>query len=340
MIDGSGKDEGLGRAGTQTLSLLAIPFTLTLLLDLAEQPRTLADLRRKAGAPPQTTMRGHLRALAAIGVVEKHREGGFGGSVDYRLTAGGRELLVVARELVTWVSSSREEPMAFGSDAARSAIKALIEAWATGMLRALAARPLSLTELDRVIGELSYPALARRLTTMRTLGLVVAAEAEGRSTPYTASDWLRRGFAPLAAAIRWERRRLAEKAPDLTNRDVEALFLLPLPLLRLPAEVSGTCRFAVQVGGDRRAGAAGAVALIRRGCVAAMGTRLEDRTDAWALGRVGPWLSALIDGELDGIEFGGRASLAAEVVEGLHRELFGPADSDEPEELSAPVSRG
>ena len=56
-----------------------------------------------------------------------------------------------------------EGPLALGSSTAKSAIKALVEGWGTNMIRALAARPLSLTELNGLISGLSYPSLERRL---------------------------------------------------------------------------------------------------------------------------------------------------------------------------------
>ena len=52
------------------------------------------------------------------------------------------------------------------------------------MMRALAARPLSLTELDSLISDLSYPALERRLSSMRIAGLVEAQPSQrGRRPP-------------------------------------------------------------------------------------------------------------------------------------------------------------
>ncbi len=52
------------------------------------------------------------------------------------------------------------------------------------MLRALAAGSLSLTELDRLIGALSYPSLERRLVAMRLAGLV-GARADAAEAPRT-----------------------------------------------------------------------------------------------------------------------------------------------------------
>jgi DNA-binding HxlR family transcriptional regulator len=316
--------ESLGRAGAQTLALLAVPLNVTLVRALADGPRSLVDLRREAGSPPQTTMRGHLHSLAKEGIVDKRRQGGFPGAVDYQLTESGQELLLVAEVLDTWLAASPEGPTPLGSDAAKSAVKALVEGWTTGMVRALASRPLSLTELDRVIASLSYPSLERRLSAMRGFGLVKPAPGEGRSTPYKASDWLRHAVAPLAAAARWERRRLRDRAPSITNRDVEAAFLLALPLLRMPEEVSGTCLLAVQMGSEPRTGTAGAIVLVQEGLVASSGTRLDNSTDAWALGPGAAWLSAVMKRDVASLELGGETALATCLVEGMHAALFLP----------------
>jgi DNA-binding HxlR family transcriptional regulator len=304
--------------------LFAVPFNATLVRDLAEGPRSLVDLRRQAGSPPQTTMRGHLRLLVAAGVVEKQRLGGFPGAVKYRLTVAGHELCVVEKILAAWLATAPQSPLGLGDLAAKSTIKALVEGWTTGMVRALASRPLSLTELDRVIASCSYPSLERRLSAMRTIGLVEAAPGTGRSTPYAASEWLRRAISPLAAAAHWERRWQSVQVPPITNRDVEAAFLLTLPLLRLPESVSGTCRLGVQMGSRGRTGTAGAIASIRGGSVVPTGTRLADSADAWALGPSAAWFSAVIERRVGGLDLGGETGLAAELVERFHGELFAP----------------
>jgi DNA-binding HxlR family transcriptional regulator len=309
-----------GRAGVHALSLLSIPFNAAALTALGQGPRPLIELRRETGSPPQTTMRGHLRALAAEGVVAKTREKDFPGRVDYELTESGQDLLLVAKVLANWLADSPDGPTELGGNAAKNAIRALAEGWGTNIIRALATRPLTLTELDTVISGLSYPSLERRLGAMRTLRQIEPMQASSRGTPYTVTDWLRKSIAPLTAAARWERRRMRERAPAITNRDVEAAFLMALPLLRMPADASGSCRLAVRT---LNSDEAGVIALVRDGTAASCGTRLDAKTDAWALGPSGSWLSAIIECDVASLEIGGRADLAGALVEGLHGELFG-----------------
>ncbi len=313
------------RAGTRALSLLAVPINAAVIQALGEGPRSLADLRRAAGSPPQTTMRGYLRRLAQAGVVERHRGGEFPGAVAYELTDRGRGLLGVSRLLSAWLALAPAGPLELGAPEAKSAIKALVDGWNSTMVRALAARPLSLTDLDSVISTLNYPSLERRLTAMRHLSLLAPVQGEGRSSPYGATGWLRSAIAPLAAAIRWERQHLRDEAPRLAKLDVEAAFLLTLPLLRPAEELGGTCRLAVQIGRRGLDRLVGVMIEVRAGAVTSCITRLEGSADAWAIGSTGAWLSTVLGHEPCGLELGGERLLVSGLAEALRGALAGVA---------------
>jgi DNA-binding HxlR family transcriptional regulator len=311
------------RSGAQTLSLLAAPLNLLVLRALADGPKQQAELRREAGSPAQTTLRAQLKKLTAIGAITKRRRNPFPGLLEYELVTPGRDLLFVASILESWLDRAPEGPQRLESNAARAAVKALAEGWSTTMLRALAARPLSLTELDRVIGSLSYPSLERRLAAMRLTGQIEARSSNGRGTPYAVTGWLRRGVAPLAAAARWERCHLPRMTAPIGGLDTEAVFLLAVPLLRLPAELSGTCRMAMEIpNGDGRRHA-GVTVEVRDGRIVSCTTQLQVKVDAWALGSAIAWLDALVGLESDRLEFGGEGTLVGAVLEALHETLFG-----------------
>jgi DNA-binding HxlR family transcriptional regulator len=320
------KEGAAAHAGTQALSLLSLPLNAALMQALAVAPRSLSDLRREVDSPPQTTMRAYLRTLTETGVVEKHRCNDFPGNVEYQMADSGRELLAVADVLSAWLARFPEAPTAFGTGAARSAIKALVDGWSTSMVRALASRPLSLTELDSVIASVSYPSLERRLGAMRLGGLVEPLSSQGgRGTSYGVSAWLRMAIAPLVAAARWEHRRIGDGTPAVTNRDVEAAFLLALPLLRLPPDLTGSCRLGVRLAGEGRGAVAGVVASVRAGKVEACETRLERQADAWILGTTEAWFATVIERASNCLTIGGDAGLAKELVGALHGTLFGAA---------------
>lgn len=192
------------------------------------------------------------------------------------------------------------------------------------MVRAFAARAVSLTELDSLISSLSYPSLERRLSAMRQLELVEAEQTDGRRTWYRPSVWLRQAVGPLVVASRWEQRHLVGDAPPVTNRDVETAFLLILPLLHLPEPATGTCRLAVQIRGGAARRLVGATAELRAGRVVACRTSLKGIPDAWAHGPTEAWLSAVARGEARCLECGGNGAIYEGMIVAFH-EVLRPA---------------
>lgn len=306
------------RPGAKALSLLAVPLNLSLLQALAEEERPLTELRQAVGYPPASTMRVYLRALTQMGVVERKQEADFPGSVEFSITRAGSMLLAVGRTLQGWLDLAPAGPIALGSRGATSATKALVDGWSAGVVRALAARPFALTELHRIIPQLSYPSLERRLTAMRVIGQVEAQRDRSRGiTPYKATEWLRRAVAPLTAATSWERRWIPDETRPVGRMDVEAAFLLAVPLLDLPPEIVGTCRLAVELRNGSGVDYAGVKVSIEEGRAASYLTRLDGEADAWATGAPGAWLRWGNGSSDTQIELGGEAPLARVVLEGL-----------------------
>jgi DNA-binding HxlR family transcriptional regulator len=190
-------------------------------------------------------------------------------------------------------------------------------------MRALAGRPLSLTELSRLIPSINYPALERRLGALRLVGQIEARQGRARSTPYGPSEWLRQAVAPIVAGVRWERRHLPAGTVPVGRIDAEAAFLLAVPLLRLPSDVSGVCRLTMEIrSGSGEVRPAGVMVEVREGMIASCTSRLEGRAEAWASGGSGSWTGAIIDLETSALEIGGDWDLAAALVEDLNRVLF------------------
>lgn len=299
------------RSGTQALSLLALPLNVHVLRELGEDPIPLPDLRRAVGHPPVTTMRSYLRTLTKLGVVERHREEDFPGSISYTITRPGRKLLTVGDALSQWLEAAPEGSIELGTMASKSAIKALVDSWEVGLVRALAARPLALTELDRLIPAVSYPALERRLTAMRQVGLIEPSpERNGRVTQCQVTRWLQCAIAPLSAAMGWEHQFISDQVPAPGPLDVEAAFLLAAPLLDLPSVASGTCRVTVEFRRGSDLEFAGAMVTLSEGAVRSCVTRLEGEPDAWASGSTHDWFRWLMDGDGQGVEVGGEAELS------------------------------
>jgi DNA-binding HxlR family transcriptional regulator len=312
------------RAGAEALSLLSVPFNVEVLSELRKGPRPRAEIRQALGHPPDTTMRTYLKRLDCLGVLELHRHPGFPGSMELAITKSGTDLLEVAETLEQWLAHAPKGRVRLGTVAAKSAIKALIDGWSTGIVRVLAARPLTLTELDGLIADVTYPSLERRLGAMRTIGLLETLRPEPHGTPHAIAWWLRAAVLPLLAAVRWEGRHLVDRS-RITNRDVEAAFLLALPLLRLDDEVSGTCRVSVEVGVDAREGAIGAIAEFEHGRLLSATCRLAGRRDASITGSPATWIAAVLDGTVSGLETSGEESIASPVLRSLTR---GPREAN------------
>jgi len=307
----------VNRAGATALSLLAAPLNVHLLQALEDGSLPLIDLRRAVGSPPQSTMRVYSRTLVEIGTLERQRQAAFPGTVEYASTESGRALLAIGQILERWLQEAPVGPITLGTTASKSATKALVEGWSTNIIRALAAKPLSLTDLNRLIPRISYPSLERRLGALRLADLVEPYPGEGRGTPYRATPWLRRAIVPLAAGAWWERRYLAEP-PQIGRLDVEAAFLLAIPLIELPPEVSGKCRLAVEIQGGSSPVFAGVLICVEDGKVISCSSRLEGEAEGWASGSASSWMRRMNGQEAD-LEIGGDADLVREIVEAIRK---------------------
>ncbi len=305
------------RAGATALSLLAAPLNVHLLQALEASPLPLIDLRRAVGSPPQSTMRVYSRTLVEIGTLERQRQASFPGTVEYASTEAGRSLLEIGQILERWLQEAPAGPISLGTTASKSATKALVEGWSTNIIRALAAKPLSLTDLNRLIPRISYPSLERRLGALRLADLVEPYPGEGRGTPYRATPWLRRAIVPLTAGAWWERRYLADP-PQIGRLDVEAAFLLAIPLIELPENLNGKCRLSVEIQGGSSPVFAGVLICVEEGKVISCSSRLEGEAEGWASGTASSWMRRMSGQDAD-LEVGGDAELVREIIDAIRK---------------------
>ncbi len=311
-------DPSRPRSGGQALTLLAVPLNLLILRALDEGPMRLAELRKATGLPAQTTLRGHILSLGEIGVLSKRPTEQMPYAVENGLTSMGRDLLAVADRLEAWLGGAPEGPIPLESAAAKGAIKALIDGWGSTIMRSLAGRPQSLTELDSIIPGLSYPALERRLSSMRIAGLVEAQPSRGIGTPYAVTSWARRGIVPLGAASRCESLHMRDRTAPLSQSDIEAAFLLATPLVGLPAGVSGSCQLLVE---QHATTVAGVRVEVECGEVVSCVSELEPAPGTYAVGSIATWFHAVEEGRADRLRLGGGKQLVEGLVRGLHTAL-------------------
>jgi DNA-binding HxlR family transcriptional regulator len=318
VVNGRGREKR--RAGAQLLSLFATPLNGLILRALAERPLPSSELREIVGLPAPSTLRGNLEGLGALGALAMRPREGKPRQYDNSLTVLGEELLCVANAIEAWLSEAPAGPLKLGDSASKAAIGALVDGWDAAIVRALAPHPLALVELDKMISDVSYPTLSRRLGAMHLVGQVERCKLEEPKHVYRVTDWLRRAVVPLAAAARCELRHLRKTVAPVTGAEIESAFLLTLPLVNLPEAVGGTCTLAVDTGiSDAGPRVAGVQVEIRDGQVTSCSTNLVESPSTWALGTVDSWLDGILDGRLGRIRIGGEEpDLAMPLVQSLH----------------------
>lgn len=316
------------RAGSRVLSSFARVLTARILQVHVDGPMISRDLEMRLGWAAKASLRvatGNLLRLGALERVEQPGER----IVATELTDAGRALLNVADALEHWLSRSPFGSLALTDTAARGVIRALVSGWDSAIVRALAERPRSLAELSDELGGHSYAALKRRLANLRSSNLVAPLDDGRRSPAHAVTPWLCQAASPLVAAGRWERNHRQGELPPMTRQEIEATFLLALPLLELPAEFSGECVLAAPAStavsdGDEAEPALAAVSVvIVGGRLASCSVGAETAPRVWALGTPDSWLEAIVAGDSDELRLrGSDPDLLAAIVDGLHEALF------------------
>jgi DNA-binding HxlR family transcriptional regulator len=315
------------RAGSRVLALFENPLNARILRAHVDGPKRLGELQESLGRSAQTTVRAAVANLCAVGALSKRSGGDSANAVATMLTRAGEEMLFVADEVEVWLARCPAGPIAPGSEEAKGAVKALGGGWSSTLMHVLANRPFTLAEVDGLIPGVSYPSLERRVSWMRTTGQIEPVETEGRGTPYVATDWLRYAIAPLGAAGRCERRHLGDEGGPITAIEVEASFLLAVPLAPLRKSARGSCMLAVQTDpqepGDERPKLAGVTVEVERGQVVSCVPEVCAEPTTWAIGTPEAWLDLVIDGRIEDLRIGGaNPQLALDLVTGIHFALF------------------
>lgn len=244
----------------------------------------------------------------------------WGADREAQITPTGRRALFISFVAERWLQSAPHTSIDFESDEAEAVFDALVEGWSGALMHALAREPMTLHELDRAIDGIRRHDLRHRLLAMCRTGMVEARPDASESAIYAVTDWLRYAIAPLAAAARLERNDPKEGMAPIDSQDVEAAFLLTLPLLELPADLSGSCRLGVEVDDGSLAGA---TAQIEAGRVTSCVVGVEGPADAWAVADPDDWLDTVIEPDAKRVSTGGNRLLASVLLKRLHETLFG-----------------
>jgi DNA-binding HxlR family transcriptional regulator len=314
------------RAGSRALSVFARVLSAQILRAHCDGPLTSGELEARLGWAAKASLRVGIHNLCELGALVRTSPGLGRGTVT-ELTPAGHDLLCVADVLEHWLSRSPFGPIPLPDTAARGVVRALVAGWDSTIVGALAERPRSLSELNSEIAGYSYPALKRRLSMLRSASLATPLDGKGRSPAHAATEWLRFAVGPLSAASRWERTHRAIGSLPISRQEIEAALMLALPLVALPADISGEWILASpasQGAGEEMEPALAAVsAVVANGELVSLSSGAASTPTTWALGTADAWLDAMVDGCCDNLRLRGPdTDLVGIVVMGIHGALF------------------
>jgi DNA-binding HxlR family transcriptional regulator len=314
------------RAGSQLLSLFENPLNARVLRAHSGGPIRLAEIRKGISWAPESTIRASISTLCDEGALVRERAYG-SQAVTTQLTPAGHELFFLADVVESWLARCPAGPIVPDSDEGKAAVKALAGGWSTTLIREMANRPTTLVELSRAIPDIPYPVLERRLHWMKLTGQIEPVLGQGRGTPYVVTEWLRRAIAPISVSGRTERRHFATGVGPITDIEVEAAFLMAIPLVSLRPRSVGSCRLVAQTDltavDDESPKLAGVTVEVERGEVVSCLTDVDSEPLTWGVGTADAWLEAVIDGQIEELRIGGTdPQLGLDLVAGLHLALF------------------
>jgi hypothetical protein len=248
-------------------------------------------------------------------------EGPIDVDTKFRTTKAGGEFLFVAKVIMSWLRLRPAGPIELDEKAVQPML-ALIAGWASGTLHALVAEPLTVAEAGERVQTLPPDAVRARIEAMAAEGLVEAVDEDGEPR-YAVADWGCRGIAPILAGARMELRYPPGGTAPIAVADVEAVFRLALPLLRLPTEASGSCALAVGLEPEVADEPVGVTVRVEQGRVLSVEPGVDGSADALASGSAAEWLDTLTEPNVDRVETSDDPELAGPLVDELHETLFG-----------------
>jgi hypothetical protein len=324
---GTGEGAFRARAGALTLLYLAIPMERRTLLAMLAEAATGANVIDETDVPdPDDPL--PLEIIADPYLVEPADPDVDPDAIDentmLRPSQAGRELLFVSSILERWLRSCPDGPLELGPDAA-PALSALLNSWSSTVIHTLAASPLTAEETTETIAILDQDTIEERIQELLDAGLIDALETEEEDDDderFGVTEWLRTAIAPLAAAARQELRHPLEDTAPISALDVQAAFLLTLPLIDLPPQLSGTCSLAVDLEDGVAESPTGVTVQIDNGRLVACDVGLEESVDGWASAPASAWLDTVIDKDTSQVRSGGNQMLAGALLHGLHERLF------------------
>jgi DNA-binding HxlR family transcriptional regulator len=309
------------QAGGRALLLLADPVSVSILRQLSFRPLESTELFDRIDFVSRSTYFERMRDLEELSLVARTRREAVPPVAECCLEGHGERLIPVARRLEAWLGDAPQGPLKLGEAYATATVKALAVAWGSTLLRWLAERPHTLSELEQLIDIFGYRKLERIVRDLVKAGLVERVASNGRLSQYEVTEWGRWSAGLLAAAMRWERHEIAKRSASVSSTEAEGVLLLGLPLIELPADANGSCALLVDADAPREENLGGAfVRLVDGRPVSWKATgelaleAVELEADSWARGPTLAWLGTHTNAPGAAFGMGGDTGLAEQVI--------------------------
>jgi DNA-binding HxlR family transcriptional regulator len=310
------------QAGGRALLLLADPVNVSILRQLSAGTLENTDIFDRIGFVSRSTYFERMRGLEELSLVARARREDVPPVAQCRLTDRGKQLLPVAARLDAWLADAPAGPLKLGEAYATATVKALAVAWGSTLLRWLAERPRTLTELEQLVHIFGYRKLERIVRDLVQAGLVERVAINDRLSPYGATEWARWAAGVLAAAMRWERHEVPMRSASVTSIEAEGVLLLGLPLIELSIKASGSCALLVDADTPKEESLGGAVVRLLDGRPVwwkAVGEleSIELKPDCLVRGPTLAWLGTHTRASHARLRAGGNTDLAENVIAAL-----------------------
>jgi DNA-binding HxlR family transcriptional regulator len=312
-VKAAGTQHGL-RAGVLALLVLSDSLNLAALRQLGGGPLTAAELLGTLRASRATRFK-RLRTLEELGLIVREKHSGWPPPTYCRLSDAGHSLLAVAEHFEAWLAC-RQRRVGSGELERSRTIKALASGLGSTLVRWLAERPRSTTELEALTPrEISHHDIKRALHALSDVGLAEPLpRRKGRRHPYALTAKGREAAAPIAAALHWERDLHADPDPAWEGLAAETLLYLAAPLALVPVEFEGTCAMSI----DEH----DAVSItVSGGRLLARALAPGEAVEAEVRGSGSSWLTMLVSGRPGELELTGDANLIAVLTLSLHQAI-------------------
>jgi len=327
IATGSTKLSGAGTSVGDLLKLLGNGANGPILTALGPRSLRTKKLTEKVPAFAPRTVYRHSRRLAELGLVDREEVAGVPSTVIHSLSPAGRDLCRLvdsyAEAALPWATGPGT------GDGIWMVCGLLGEMWTYGWIEELSQGGRSATELAEATAEMTFHQVSRRTHQLLSWSLLYGSTAQGRRKRYQLCDQTRHGVALIAGLGRWRQKHVEGEADrGMTVGEMATVLRASLPLLQLPEHEERSIEIGVvgTTGLDGQRGSAALTAHVGAGgavrCVKEKGSE-----DAWGIGAVGTWFSALLDGDCTQMRTGGDGEFFESCVKQLHEALWAaPAD--------------